>query len=155
MAGGKKMVRALGFQISVLLVLAALVACSKPADGPSSATSETASSRALESIPPADPAKYPKSRDLTGWQNPHLVVREDGIGLVDLANDEIRILHPDQVPAELGALPPSAWPYGRVVLVTEATAKIPTDQAKAEIRKNRGLLAGTLKELDVEIREVP
>jgi hypothetical protein len=41
------------------------------------------------------------------------------------------------------------------VLVTEATPKLPSDQAKAEVRKNRGLLAGTLKELDVEIREFP
>ena len=33
--------------------------------------------------------------------------------------------------------------------------KIPTDQAKAEVRKNRALLVGTLKELDVQIREAP
>jgi hypothetical protein len=55
----------------------------------------------------------------------------------------------------LAALPSSAWPYGSVVLVAEAVPKIPTDQAKAEVRKNRGLLAGTLKEMDVQIREAP
>jgi hypothetical protein len=89
------------------------------------------------------------------WKNPYFVVRDDGIGFVDLANHEVHILTPEQIPAELVSLPSSAWPYGRVVLVTEATPKIPTDQAKADVRKNRGLLAGTLKELDVEIREFP
>ena len=68
---------------------------------------------------------------------------------------KVRILKPDEIPAELASLPSSAWPYGRVVLVAEAAPKIPTDQAKAEVRKNRALLVGTLKELDVQIREAP
>lgn len=89
------------------------------------------------------------------WKNPYFVVRDDGIGFVDLSNHEVHILTPEQIPAELVSLPSSAWPYGRVVLVTEAAPKIPTDQAKAEVRKNRGLLAGTLKELDVRIQEAP
>jgi hypothetical protein len=42
-----------------------------------------------------------------------------------------------------------------VVLVTEAAPKIPGDQAKADLLRNRGLLVGTLKELDVQIREFP
>ncbi len=92
---------------------------------------------------------------MSEWKNPYLVVREDGIGLVDLSNHEVHILKPEQIPAELVSIPSSAWPYGRVVLVAEAVPKIPTDWAKAEVRKNRGLLAGTLKEMDVQIREAP
>jgi hypothetical protein len=88
------------------------------------------------------------------WKNPYLVVREDGIGFVDMSNHEIHILKPEEIPAELASLPSSAWPYGRVVLV-EATPRVPTDQAKAEVRKNRALLVGTLKELHVQIREAP
>ena len=89
---------------------------------------------------------------MSDWKNPYLVVREDGIGFVDLSNHEVHILKPDEIPAELASLPSSAWPYGRVVLVAEAVPKIPTDQAKAEVRKNRALLVGTLKELDVQIQ---
>ena len=29
---------------------------------------------------------------MTGWKNPYLVVREDGIGFLDLSNREIHIL---------------------------------------------------------------
>jgi hypothetical protein len=94
-------------------------------------------------------------RDLKGWQNPYLIVRENGIGLVDMSNHEVHILKPDEVPTQLTALPSSAWPYGRVVLVSEAVPRIPTAQAKAEVRKNRGLLAGTLKQMNVQIREAP
>jgi len=138
-----------------LLLLASLVACSKPPDAAPSAATEAPKSTGLESIPLPDPSKYPRLADMSNWKNPYLVVREDGVGLVDLSNHEVHILTPEQVQAELVSLPSSAWPYGRVVLVTEAAPKNPTDQAKAEVRKNRALLAGTLKELDVVMREFP
>jgi hypothetical protein len=136
-----------------LIVLAALVACSKAPDA--APATEAPRATGLESIPAPDPSKYPSFRDMSDWKNPYLVVREDGIGFVDLSNHEVHILKPEEIPAELVSLPSSAWPYGRVVLVAEAAPRIPTDQAKAEVRKNRALLVGTLKELDVQIREVP
>jgi hypothetical protein len=135
--------------------LALLVACSKPPDAASTVAPATPTSTGLERIAPPDRSKYPKFQNMSDWKNPYFVVRDDGIGFVDLANHEVHILTPEQIPAELASLPFDAWPYGRVVLVTEAVPKIPTDQAKAEVRKNRALLAGTLKELDVEIREFP
>ena len=92
---------------------------------------------------------------MRGWKNPYFVVREDGIGLVDLSNREVHILTPEQIPAELVSLGSDAWPYGRVVLISQAAPKNSTDAAKAEIRKNRGLLMGTLKELDVGVQEAP
>src|ERR1700730_11914304 len=64
------------------LLLGALVACSKP---PQPETTETPQPTGLESIPAPDPSKYPNFSDLTGWKNPYLVVREDGIGFVDLS----------------------------------------------------------------------
>jgi len=42
-----------------------------------------------------------------------------------------------------------------VVFVAEAVPKAPSEQTKADVRKNRALLLGTLKELDVEYREAP
>jgi hypothetical protein len=156
MAGGENVVRDVvrNFEPTMVTVIlmGALIACSKPAQTP---TAETPPPTGLESIPPPDPSKYPSLSDMSGWQNPYLVVREDGIGFVDLSNREVRILKPEEIPAELVSLSSSAWPYGRVVLVTEAVPKNPSDKTKAELRKNRALLLGTLKELDVQFREAP
>lgn len=141
--------------LTLCIVLASIVACSKPPEAASGSAAEAPKTTGLESIPAPDPSKYPPYRDMSDWKNPYFVVRDDGIGFVDLSNHEVHILKPEEVPAQLVSLPSSAWPYGRVVLVTEAVPKIPSDQAKAEVRKNRGLLAGTLKELDVKIQEAP
>jgi len=145
---GRKCVRNL---VSFIL-LGTLVACSKPAQAPAT---ETPQPTGLESIPAPDPAKYPPISKMSGWQNPYLIVREDGIGFVDLSNREVHILKMEEIPAELVSLPSSAWPYGRVVMVAQAVPKNPTDQTKAELRKNRALLLGTLKELEVQFQEAP
>ena len=134
------------------ILLGALIACSKP---PQPETAETPQATGLETIPAPDPSKYPNFSDMSGWKNPYLVVREDGIGLVDLSNREVRILQLEEIPAELVSLPSSAWPYGRVVLISQAVPKSPSEQTKADLRKNRALLLGTLKELDIQVREAP
>jgi len=151
MAGGENVVRNVVQTLVAFIVVGALVACSKP---PQPVPTETRVS-GLDSIPPPDPLKYPILSNMSGWKNPYLIVRDDGIGFLDLANREIHLLKPEEVQAELVALPSSAWPYGRVVLVTQALPKAPSEQMKADVRKNRALLLGTLKELDVQCREVP
>jgi len=92
---------------------------------------------------------------MRNWKNPYLIVRDDGIGLLDLSNDEIHLLKPEEVPAALAALPSSAWPYGRVVAVQENRVGRPTEAYKIQIRRNRALLAGTLEGLKIEINWVP
>jgi len=136
----------------ILMLLGALLGCSKPAETP---TVEMRQPTGLESIPAPDPSKYPPFSNMGGWKNPYFVVREDGIGFVDLSNREIHMLKPEEIPAELVSLPSSAWPYGRVVLVAQAVPKNPTKETKADLRKNRALLLGTLQELDVQFREAP
>ncbi len=138
--------------IAAFILLGALVACSKP---PQPEVAEKRQPTGLESIPMPNPAKYPPFRDMSSWQNPYLIVREDGIGFLDLSNREIHVLTPEEIPAELVSLPSSAWPYGRVVLVAQAVPKDPSEQTKADLRKNRALLLGTLKELNVQFRETP
>jgi hypothetical protein len=150
MAVGENVVRDIVRTLVAFMLVVALVGCSKP---PQAEPTETHVS-GLESIPAADPTKYPPFSNMSGWKNPYLIVRDDGIGFLDLANREIHLLKPEEVQAELVALPSSAWPYGRVVLVTEAVPKAPSEQTKEDVRKNRALLLGTLKELDVQYREV-
>ena len=132
-----------------------MTACTKaPVPAPQT-SAETQSPTGLESIPDADHSKYPSISDLSGWKNPYLVIREDGIGLVDLSNREIRLLKQEEVQAELVSLPSDAWPYGRVVLVSQAISANPSEQTKNHLRENRGLLMGTLKELKVQVQEAP
>jgi len=152
LGGTDECVRPYVFVVCLLLVLVGgLIACSKPPQTPAAKTQPTG----LEAIPAADPSKYPSISNMKSWQNPYLVVREDGIGFVDLSNREIRILKPEEIPAELVSLSSSAWPYGRVVLVTEAVPTSPSEQTRTDLRKNRALLLGTLKELDVQYHEAP
>ena len=156
MAGGESVVRNIARdfvqKLVTLILLGAMIACAKPSEPePTKGPQPTG----LTSIPIADPSKYPRVSDMSHWQNPYLLVREDGIGFVDLSNREIHILKPEQVPGKLVSLPSSAWPYGRVVLVGESVPKAPSEQTKAAVRKNRALLLGTLKELDVQYREGP
>jgi hypothetical protein len=133
-----------------------LAACSKPKQPETAAAEpEPQQQTGLESVPPADASKYPGLSNLKDWQNPYLVVRDDGIGVVNLASREVRVLKPEEIPAELVSFPTSAWPYGRVVLVTHAKPKDPSENAKKELDKNHELLMGMLKELDVEVHEGP
>jgi len=154
MAGGENFVYVRNLLVTLLL-LGALVACTKPPQPAPAETSTTPQPTGLESIPVPDASKYPKFSDMSSWRNPYLVVRDDGIGFVDLSNREIHVRTPEEVPAELASLPSSAWPYGRVVLIAQAVPKNPSEQTKADLRKNRALLLGTLKELDVQFRETP
>jgi hypothetical protein len=149
---GRESVRAVGLVIVVLALLASLIACSKPQQPE---TADTPKPTGLESIPVPDSSKFPAVGNMRDWKNPYFVVREDGIGLVDLSNREIRLLKQEEVPAELVSLPSSAWPYGRVVLISQAVPANLSAQSKEELRKNRGLLLGTLKELDVQVSEAP
>lgn len=139
----------------IFILVGALAACSKPAQPDASTANQMRSPTGLERIPLPDPTKYPPVRNMSGWQNPYLIVREDGIGSLDLSNREIHLLTQEEVPAELVALPLSAWPYGRVVLVAQAIPRNPSADTKANLRKNRALLLGTLKELDVQFVEAP
>lgn len=114
----------------------------------------------LQNIPPANPAKYADLREKKNWQNPYLVVRADGVGLLTgvTANQE-QILKPEELLIALAHLPPSAWPYGRVaaILVQEAPAgsgrgsEQRSEQQKIALRRNRGTVAGELQRAHVEI----
>lgn len=138
-----------------LTLLGISMACTKPDVPAPQPAAETPHETGLERIPEADSTKYPRLEDLAQWKNPQLVVREDGIGLVDVENHEVHILKMEQVEAELVSLPLSAWPYGRVVLLSQAAPLDKSEEAKARLRENRGLLVGTLKNLQVKIREAP
>lgn len=133
---------------------AALLACSKPSQTSMQVSASTTPEARLQQIPPADPEKYGQVRNMKTWRNPYMLVKQDGLWLVDVNNNEEHPLLPDQLLNALAALPASAWPYGRIVAVQE----IGTGSSEADriaLRKNRAILAGTLEAAKVLINWVP
>jgi len=139
--------------IPLAVLLAWLAACSDT-NSSSSAPSVNPLLR-IAGLPPANAQQVTSVRDMKDWRNPYLIVRVDGVGLLDSANNEQKLLTPDQLVAALADLPTSAWPYGRVVAVAESTAAGSSAADKAQLRRNRALVAGTLESLHVVINWVP
>ena len=137
----------------IAAAVAMLASCSAPKT-PDPPRSKPAHAARILAIPPATPEKYRGMKDMKGWRNPYLILRADGVALLDPDNHLERILKPGELTQALGNLPPSAWPYGRVVAVTENGVRIsPDDEVK--IRKNRAIVAGTLESMHVLINWIP
>src|ERR1700693_3797248 len=122
-------------------IVAVLVSCSATPKAPDAAA--LAAARIL-AIPEPAPEKYRSLIHMKGWQNPYLIIRADGVGLLDPDDHLERILKPGELTQALGDLLLSAWPYGRVVAVTENAIKGSADD-EVKIRANRAIVAGTLE----------
>ena len=135
--------------IPCLLWCILLVACSQRS-GPAQPAPEAI----LQAIPAADPAQYSQVHDMKQWRNPYLIVRKDGVALYDSADSAEIILKPNELLPMLAHLPPSNWPYGRVVAATEAGSRA-SEQEGIAIRKNKGIVGGLLEGAHVAIDWVP
>ena len=108
----------------------------------------------LQAIPAANSAQFERIHDMRTWRNPYLIVRPDGVALLDAADSaEIRLKPAELLPA-LAALPASNWPYGRVVAATENSAKF-SEQDDIAIRRNKGIVGGILQSAHIAIKWVP
>lgn len=108
----------------------------------------------LQAIPAANFAQFERIRDMRNWRNPYLIVRPDGVALLDAAdNAEIRLKPAELLPA-LAALPASNWPYGRVVAAAENSTK-GSDQDGIAIRRNKGIVGGILEGAHIAVKWVP
>jgi hypothetical protein len=110
----------------------------------------------LQTVAPADPAKFPSLQETKHWSNPYLVIRPATVGLLTgVAANEEQILKPEEVLKALAQLPASAWPYGRAVAVLVDTKPASSEQDKIALRRNRGLVAGELQSAHVAINWIP
>lgn len=91
---------------------------------------------------------------MRNWRNPYLIVRTDGVALLDPADSAEILLKSDEVLAALARLPASAWPYGRVVAVSESGPRS-SEQDGVAIRRNKGIVGGILEAAHVAIDWVP
>lgn len=107
----------------------------------------------LRSLPVADPGKY-QHVEMRSWRNPYLILRADGIALLDPADNAEIQLKPNEMLSALAALPASAWPYGRVVAIAESRTTT-LEQESVSIRRNKGIVGGMLESARVAIDWVP
>ena len=129
------------------LCFIALVGCSQQSAAPAPDPSAL-----LQAIPPADAAQYAHISDMKNWRNPYLIVRADGVALLDAADNAEIILKPDDVLGALAHLPASNWPYGRVVAVTEMRT---SEQDGVAVRRNKGIVGGVLEGARIAVKWVP
>jgi hypothetical protein len=107
----------------------------------------------LQAVPAADPAKY-QHVEMRSWRNPYLLLRADGVALLDIADNAEIVLKPDEMLAALAHLPAASWPYGRVVAISAIGTKISEQEAIA-VRRNKGIVGGILEGAHVTIDWVP
>jgi hypothetical protein len=107
----------------------------------------------LQSVPVADPGKY-EHVEMRNWHNPYLVLRTDGVALLDTADNAEILLKPEEMLATLAHLPATSWPYGRVVAISESELKR-SEQDAIAIRRNKGIVGGILEGAHVTIDWVP
>jgi hypothetical protein len=140
--------------VSLTTVVVLLVSCSSAPKADDPAAQEASAAARILAIPPAQPGKNRGMIDMKNWRNPYLIVKADGVALLDTDNHEEHLLKPEELTQALARLPASAWPYGRVVVVTE-NGVVGQQEDMVQIRKNRALVAGTLESLHVLINWVP
>ena len=124
----------------------------------------------LDLIPPPSKTRYMAVRSLSAWENPYLTVQGGMVTLHVLLADanpsqlgaggllrpvgarrqtlDVRL---SDLPTALNAVPPSAWPYGRVVAVEEAH-ETPVN-ARAQVRRNMESVIKTLGDLGIVVYE--
>jgi hypothetical protein len=132
-----------------MLTALALTACSNQ-----DAVTAPDPSAELQAIPAADSAKYQQIQDMKKWHNPYLIVRTDGVALLDAADSAEIHLKTDELLPALAKLPASDWPYGRVVAATENGVRA-SEQDGVAIRRNKGIVGGILDGAHIVVRWVP
>jgi len=133
----------------IVLASTALTGCSQQP-----AVKEPDPQAILQAIPAADSAQYERVHDMKTWRNPYLIVRTDGVALLDAADSAEIILKPDELLRALAKLPASNWPYGRVVAATENGGR-KSDQDGVAIRRNKGIVGGMLEGAHIAVKWVP
>lgn len=108
----------------------------------------------LQVVPPADPAKYERVQDMKNWRNPYLIIRTDGVGLLDAADNAEILLKPEELLDRLARVPGAEWPYGRVVAASESSVRR-SEQDAIAIRRNKGIVGGILEGAHVTVKWVP
>jgi hypothetical protein len=135
--------------LSVLAFGLSLLACAPQQKAPTPDPVEL-----LQAVPAADPGQYEHIADMRKWRNPYMLLRMNGVALLDTADSAEIELKPEEMLPALSRLPASAWPYGRVVAISENGART-SEQDAIAVRRNKGIVGGILQGAHVAIEWVP
>jgi len=141
-------------RLRALLMVTILGTLSLPGCNQQPATPAPDPEALLQAIPPASATQYDQIRDMKTWKNPYLIVRPDGVALLDPADNAEIHLKPDELLPALAKLPASDWPYGRVVAAAENGTRS-SEQDAVAIRRNKGIVGGMLEGAHVAVKWVP
>jgi hypothetical protein len=124
----------------------------------------------VEQIPPPAKSRYLAIKSLTSWENPYLTVQGEMVTLhvtvadantsdlgqggmlrpVGARRQDLNVRTSD-LPAAIGAIPVSAWPYGRVIAVEEAHDA--PASARPQLRRNMEAAIKSLNDIGVVVYE--
>jgi len=108
----------------------------------------------LADIPAPKPELYMHVQDYVQWKNPYLIVLPDGVRIQSLTGAFNKKVSVGALHETLLSLPPSAWPYGRVVAVQAGGGPTRTDDPP-RIEQNRVQVESVLKAAGVTIEYWP
>jgi len=95
-------------------------------------------------------ALYRSVHDARDWQNPIIIVQDDGVEVRARGIDGRRHVSVDDLKGLLISLPVSAWPYGRVVAQTDqGILPVPWEDYVRRMATTRTGVAIILKDLDI------
>ncbi len=104
----------------------------------------------------ANPQRYKSIHDAQDWENPYLVIRRDGIEVIAKASPSgQQIVASTDLQRTLIQLPLSAWPYGRVVGMSDIGIVEPDGRDEQPINENREAALAILKALQITVERWP
>ena len=107
-------------------------------------------------IGPANPQRYKSIHDAKSWQNPTLVIRQNGIEVISkgLPSGRRTVASTD-LRRTLIDLPVTTWRYGRVVAVQDIGLRAGDLSDAQPIEDNRNVTLAILKTLQVTVEGWP
>lgn len=110
-------------------------------------------------IGPPNRALYRSIRGARAWQNPIIIVQDDGVDVQAKGVTGIngsKHVAVEELKALLASLPVSAWPYGRVVAQTDqGILPVPFDEYLRKMSQTRQRVAVVLKALRISVEFWP
>jgi len=105
-------------------------------------------------IGPANPQRYRSIHDAKDWANPYLVIRPEVISK-DLPSGSLMGVPATDLRRTLISLPVTAWPYGRVVAVSDVGIREADLSDEKALTDTRNSALATLKTLQVTVERWP
>lgn len=112
------------------------------------AKSNKAPRELLEELPAPDSAMIASIRDIQLWRNPRIIIDPGGVRVLYRST-----VPPGEILTRLASLPVDAWPYGRVVAVTEQSIRSKGDGPK--IQRNLKKVLELLRESGIRVERFP